>query len=96
MQARGAADWRRRLRHVGWSGAARVARASSVGAWLALVACEASHESALARVRRQSGRAETRVSRAQERELEHSAVEAARQLGSGAGRNRCWSEQWRR
>jgi hypothetical protein len=42
-----------------------------------------------------SWRAETRVSRAQERELERSTVEAARRLGSGAGRNKCWSGQWR-
>jgi hypothetical protein len=78
------------------AGTARVARASSAGARRALVACEAWHGSTLARVRRQAGRAETRVSRAQERELERSTVETARRLGSGAGRNRCWSEQWRR
>jgi hypothetical protein len=62
-----------------------VARASSVGARRALVACEAWRGSALARMRRQAGRAETRVIRAQERELERSAVEATRRLGSGAG-----------
>jgi hypothetical protein len=73
-----------------------VARASSAGARWALVACEAWRGSELARVRRLAGQAETRGSRAQERELERSAVEAARRLGGGAGRNRCWSEQWRR
>jgi hypothetical protein len=62
-----------------------VARASSAGARRALVACETWRGSALARVRRQAGRAESRVSRAQERELERSTVEAARRLGSGTG-----------
>jgi hypothetical protein len=44
-----------------------VARASSAGARRALVACEAWRGSALARMRRQAERVETRVSRAQER-----------------------------